>query len=273
MTDSPTPPSAVGPPATSAAAANRWNWRPGLRWFGAEFLVVVTGVLVALALSAWWEGQQQVREEQRLLVALLDEFTANQGRLGEILDFHTDVKGTARTLLAVSVAPNDTVTADYVDQLLADVSWWSSYTTLESTVLDAAVQDGQLGLIRTDSLRRLLGTWRSEVASAAAQSSQEFAHHSGTWLPLLQAEADIAQLNNSSAVVPGGGQPYQGTPIPLGPERTDHRPLIRTRALRNALVQKLWIEDDVLYQYERLRPLLLRILTALEQEIPGRAGR
>jgi hypothetical protein len=56
----------------------------------------------------------------------------------------------------------------------------------------------------------------------------------------------------------------------LSQERTDHRPLIQTRALRNALVQKLWIEDDVLYQYGTLEPLLLRILAALEPEIRGR---
>ena len=34
------------------------NWRGRLRWFGAEFLVVVTGVLVALAFNAWYQGRQ-----------------------------------------------------------------------------------------------------------------------------------------------------------------------------------------------------------------------
>ena len=35
-----------------ASTPKRWDWRPQLRWFGAEFLVVVTGVLGALALNA-----------------------------------------------------------------------------------------------------------------------------------------------------------------------------------------------------------------------------
>ena len=34
------------------------SWRRRLRWFGAEFLVVVTGVLVALAFNAWYQGRQ-----------------------------------------------------------------------------------------------------------------------------------------------------------------------------------------------------------------------
>lgn len=247
-----------------------WQWKPRMRWFAAEIVVVVAGVLIALALNAWWQGRQQRQEEERLLVALHGEFTSNQDRLAEILAFHEDVKGAARTLLSVSADPTSDVPVDSVDQLLANVTWWASYTTLESTVLDAAVQDGQLSLVRTDSLRRLLSTWRSEVESAESQSSQEFAHYANTWLPLLQAEADIVQIANMATEIPGSRAPYQGAPVPSSPERTDHRPLIRARALRNALVQKLWIEDDVLYQYGTLEPLLLRIIAALEPEIDGR---
>jgi hypothetical protein len=33
-------------------------WSTRLRWFGAEFLVVVTGVLVALGVQAWYESGQ-----------------------------------------------------------------------------------------------------------------------------------------------------------------------------------------------------------------------
>lgn len=32
---------------TKLADHTRWNWKPKLRWFAAEFLVVVTGILVA----------------------------------------------------------------------------------------------------------------------------------------------------------------------------------------------------------------------------------
>jgi hypothetical protein len=43
-------------------------------------------------------------------------------------------------------------------------------------------------------------------------------------------------------------------------------------------VQKIWIEEDVLYQYETLQPLLRRLLAALEAEVGeekdgGRASR
>lgn len=244
----------------------RWEWRPKLKWFASEIIIVVAGVLIALALNAWWQQQQEQRAERSLLLALLDEFVVNQSRVDDILAFHRDLKATVNILLTESANEISSISSDSVDHLLADVSWWASYVTLESTTMDAAVLDGQLGLIQTDSLRRLLSTWRSSVEAAAAMSSQEFAYHTDTWLPLLTAEADVAQFANKAVTIPGGTQPYQGAPIPVGAMTVDHRPLIRTREFRNVLVQKLWIEDDVIYQYEKLVPLIRRIKSALERE-------
>ncbi len=91
---------------------------------------------------------------------------------------------------------------------------------------------------------------------------------------MLRAEADLAQISNAATTIPGSSTPYQAAPMPVPSERTDHRPLIRSRAFRNILVQKIWIEEDVLYQYETLRPLLVRLQAALEQEVgEGTEGR
>ena len=245
----------------------RWEWRPKVRWFASEIVIVVAGVLIALALNAWWQQKQQDRAERDLVLALLDEFVINQTRVDEILAFHRDLKTTVGILLDESAQEEPSIPAESVDQLLADVSWWASYVTLESTTMDAAVVDGQLSLIQTDSLRRLLATWRSAVDAAGAMSSQEFAYHTNTWLALLTSHADIAQFANKASTIPGSNQPYQGASIPLAATTVDHRPLIRTRIFRNVLVQKLWIEDDVIYQYDKLVPLARRTIAALQREV------
>ncbi|MDN5781824.1 MAG: hypothetical protein L0H23_07345, partial [Luteimonas sp.] len=46
------------------------RWRRGMRWFLAEFLVVVAGVLVALAVSAWWQGRLDRQHETEYLQQL-----------------------------------------------------------------------------------------------------------------------------------------------------------------------------------------------------------
>lgn len=73
-----------------------------------------------------------------------------------------------------------------------------------------------------------------------------------------------------ATTIPGSKAPCQGASIPLSLDRTDDRRLIRTRPFRNAVVEKLWIEDDVLYQYGNLDPLLLRIIRALRYEIESK---
>jgi hypothetical protein len=269
MSDAPSDTSAETVPPPPPARSRLIEWKAGLRWFGAEILVVVAGILIALAINAWWSERQEAHEERRLLLALMGEFKANQERLAEIVAFHKALKATTLTLLAHSAAPS-TLSAEAADQLLADGSWWSSYTTLESTVLDAAVQDGQLRLIRNDALRRRLAAWRSDVSAAAAQSEQELMHYQNVWLPLLRAEAELGQISNRATVIPGTTTPYQGEKIPLPALSIDHRPLLGSRNARNALVQKLWIENDVLYQYERLQPFLEQVTGELQSEIRKR---
>ncbi|PAP75443.1 hypothetical protein [Rubrivirga marina] len=267
MSDAPTPPPLATPPP--APRPRRWDWRPKVRWFAAEYLIVVLGVLTAVGINAWWGDRQQAQEERRLLTALLAEADANEARLARIVAFHGAVKETATTLLAVSADPTSEVSADSADQLLTDVSWWSSYTTLESAVLDAAVQDGQLDVVQTDSLRRLLGTWHTELAAVRVQGEQERAHYETVWVPLLRAETELAQVSNRAETVPGSSDPYQGAALPTPPTPTDHRPLLQSRALRNALVQKVWIEDDVLFKYGQLDGLLRRLRAALATDLDG----
>ena len=59
---------------------NRTGWVLVSRLFG-EFLVIVVGVLVALAADAWWDNQVEARYEQEVLTDLMDEFSQNQRQL------------------------------------------------------------------------------------------------------------------------------------------------------------------------------------------------
>ena len=41
----------------------KWEWRPKVRWFAAEYLIVVLGVLTAVGINAWWNEQERAAEE------------------------------------------------------------------------------------------------------------------------------------------------------------------------------------------------------------------
>ena len=50
----------------------------------------------------------------------------------------------------------------------------------------------------------------------------------------------------------------------------DHRVLLNDREFQNMLVEKIWIEDDMLRQYRMLEPEIEQLLETLNSEIQGR---
>lgn len=57
---------------TEPSTESGWEWRTKLRWFAAEYLIVVLGVLTAVALNAWWVGLQQQELETQSLREIRD---------------------------------------------------------------------------------------------------------------------------------------------------------------------------------------------------------
>lgn len=129
----------------------RWDWAGALRWFGAEFLVVVTGVLVALAVGAWWQGRQDAAEERAYLRQLAADLRETE-RAARDADAYLRPVDRAGTLLWLSfygpeAAPRDSLLA------WAERSAWTSTVRPVVGTAEALVATGDLALIRDDSLR------------------------------------------------------------------------------------------------------------------------
>jgi hypothetical protein len=127
-------------------------WRTRARWFAAEFLVVVTGVLVALALNAMFQARQDARNESKYLALLSRDMKHTTAQLEEKAAFeaaqlHDGVA--AYRALSGSTPPEKPVV----------VSAALSKLTVRRTVTlrDAAYEDllatGNLRLIRNRELR------------------------------------------------------------------------------------------------------------------------
>lgn len=78
------------PPPAPAPRQWRWRWRPPLahiewrskvRWFAAEYLIVVLGVLTAVSINVWWAGRQDAAREAQALERLHQESEAVVGYL------------------------------------------------------------------------------------------------------------------------------------------------------------------------------------------------
>ena len=126
------------------------------RRLGAELLVIVTGVLLALGAQAGLEEWSERRREHEFMVDLLEEFRLNEARLLADIEF-TRAAVTASELWRDGVA-SGSVSADSLAVLYA-ASLNSARFDPISGSLRSLIDGGDLGLIRNSTLRAKLAGW------------------------------------------------------------------------------------------------------------------
>ena len=155
MTDTLTPPTSAPPPTDPP----RWRWRPPavawrpkLRWFAAEIAVVVAGVLIALALNAWWAARQDAARERVYLTQLATDLAATERLMDERDSLTTEraYYGIERLLVAYGTTPRPP--ADSVFSWLRRAGYVPSPRPVLGTA-EGLVESGNLAVVADDSLR------------------------------------------------------------------------------------------------------------------------
>lgn len=120
------------------------------RWFAAEFLVVVTGVLVALAVQAWYQGREELDRER----AYLRQLASDLRETGRAMDQADSVarRGEHAGAMLVRAFNLPAVPADSVYIWLAGLGGVTYRLPVTGTA-EALIASGDLSLIRDDSLR------------------------------------------------------------------------------------------------------------------------
>jgi hypothetical protein len=129
--------------------ARSGSWSPSLRWFGAEFLVVVSGVLVALALNAYVGSRQDAVREQAYLVQLAADLRQSEEAFASAVEQNEAEIAQLHRLSDAFTAeppPPDSV----LDRLIS--VGFSSNEPVTGTAR-ALLQTGDLHLVQDDSIR------------------------------------------------------------------------------------------------------------------------
>jgi hypothetical protein len=133
----------------------------GLKWFFAEFLVVVTGVLVAFALNSWWMDVKDRNKEKTYLKQVLQDIDSSIKLMEGAVEFETSASHAASQLLEVaymdSIPP-----AKILNVYALGCMNFEPGSLLQSTLL-SLVNSGDLQLISDDSSRVELATLSGEL--------------------------------------------------------------------------------------------------------------
>lgn len=132
-----------------------------------ELVVIVVGILLALAVDEWWSGVRDRHEESRILRAIHEEFLANREQFETALAHHERIRQAAESILGSSAASCD----EALEQLIFTAVFnWRTYnpSTGETAFLIAS---GRLELLRDRTLRRHLAAWPGLMTDLAEDES------------------------------------------------------------------------------------------------------
>jgi len=134
------------------------------RWlhFAIELVLVVVGILIALAIDGWSEDQEARRSEQAYLELLARDLGQIESQLQQQIDFETSMANTAVAAYDM-IQNNDPVEhGGQIGKMLVAVSIRRTLF-LDSAAYTDLISTGNLGLIRDRDLRDRITRYFSDV--------------------------------------------------------------------------------------------------------------
>ena len=207
-------PAADGRPAPSWLGAR-------LRWFLAEFLVVVVGVLVALGLSGLVEEQRELQREQVYLQQLSADLGSSDKELSTAVEFmQTRAEAAARVLHRFW--RKDPVLDDAFLVDLSQPRGTHRFRPVLGTA-EALGSSGEMGLIRSDALRADLLAYVERMKTRLGEIDRydETYYRPGVAMlnlaPLWRTPENSAVLQYSDDKLRSRPNPFDRVPFPNEP--------------------------------------------------------
>ena len=233
----------------------------------AEGTAIVVSILLAFWIQAWWDDKQQRDEEHELLQALLDDFVATKEEIQNWRAFHIAVEKSTKTLLDVTLSNDRSQAEGDIRQLISNLTWFDAASHFATGALNSTMNGGDLPKIQNQSLRRQIADWPTRIANAESIQSQDYEFFVQVLAPFLRANTSLPQLSSENNVRPGDSATVfpQVTSEYVGD--SEIATLLNVQGFENILMQKSWIQFDILDQIDEVEGYLDQTIAALTEEL------
>jgi hypothetical protein len=219
----------------------------------AELALIVTGVLIALGVDSWWGDQQDRQRETAYLRQLLSDVREIDARLEETIEGDSAlldrINGTIDAAFAGATPPADS---------LAIVGGYSQFRPLTGTYA-ALVQNGDIQLLRDDSLRFEVITYAATISAA-----QVILGHLESLIWRTMERMLLAQIVHSRSPAPQGREAADRW------QRIDVAAALSDPELVSALLTQVLATQNRLNNLRRLKEPTARLIGLLETELGAR---
>ncbi len=130
-----------------------------------EIVLVVLGILIALAVNSWNEGRKDSIKKKELLKSLKVEFELNLKQLDTVLYYDIRVVNSSRKLLDIKKEDMSSLNLDTIKSIIQNTSWLWTFDPMNGA-LRSSISSGTVHLLNNDSLINKLFSWEDVVYDA-----------------------------------------------------------------------------------------------------------
>jgi len=229
-----------------------------------EAAAIVSSILLAFAIDAWWQGKVEDRREHEVLIALSDSFSQSRANIQKAKDFHLAVQLSNTKLLKAITSEEVTLTNDEIERLVADLGWWDSRSHFSTGALNSLVFGGELSIIQDDVLRQLLADWPSQIAHVDSVRGQDYDFFLNVLMPFLRKNSYLPRMATLGTPMPGQSEVVSALIDLQIDESRSYAEMIAMEEFHNILVQKWWIQFDMLNAIEETESLIDQTIHQIE---------
>lgn len=231
---------------------------PVINWprIAAEGAAIVTSILLAFAIDAWWQQRNEQQLTDTLYEGLHDDFQSSQAHISQWL------AGNELMFDALTQFRDQLAAAGIGSELDVPVEWIISaigaptYSPTEST-LQAAISSGQIEQIQNIELRTKLAVWRQQLDDTAEDELLIRQIVVNQLVPILGRQARLSGAFEFDKIVPW----FTGN-LKLDPDETVH--LQVTTDLEAVIAERLFYTTFVVSGLAEIRTTQAEILRLLQ---------
>jgi len=156
-----------------------------------EIILVVIGILIALAVNTQNEQRKEIKQEQIILKQLNDDYKANLVQLENKIEMRNKI--ISQSLDILNIASNSsTISADSLTIRFATLFMDPTFDPIDINVEST----GNIKLIRNDSLKRLLSHWTSDIKAYVESEQIQHEHYISEVIPFMKKVGIMRNVNH-----------------------------------------------------------------------------
>jgi hypothetical protein len=156
-----------------------------------EIILVVIGILIALAINNQNEQRKAINQEQNILKQLKEDYKANLVHLENKMQMRNQLIAQSLDILEI-VSNSAKISEDSLSIRFATLFMDPTFDPVEIDV----VTSGNIKLIRNDSLKRFLAHWTSDIKAYIESEQIQHDHYISEVIPFMKEVGIMRNVNH-----------------------------------------------------------------------------